>query len=369
EEAFFHWELEFPVAFYDEDGGRVDDDGFDAVIGNPPYGMIEDGSLGKYCDSVYDVAEARHEIYKFFSEKGYRLTAPAGFFGYIISNTLFTNQFDQKIRELLLTNTSWKSIVTFQGDVFEDPTIHPAIFVVEKIPPSQDHELELFTNATVGTDIQEWEKRHIRQSRYINSENYLITVIPDKGEAEVWHKLSSRGRRLGDVAYIRQCIKTGDNDEYLANFEEEPGEPWRPVLTGRDIGRYNIDWPNRYVKYGDWLARNWKNEDFYERSKITIRETSDRITAALDEENRYLLSTLYSVYYRDNFDGEDSLKYLLGVINSDAAQFYMYQLVFALNEGAFTKARTNHYERLPIPFETADETISQRKLSSNQDLL
>jgi len=361
EEEFFHWELEFPVAFYDEDGGRANEDGFDAVLGNPPYGMIKSDALGGYCESNYDVAEARHEIYKFFCERGYRLTAPEGYFGYIISNTLFTNQFDQKIRELLLTKTSWKSIVTFQGDVFEDPTIHPAIFVVEKSLPSQNHEVELLTKAAASTPVQEWEKRHINQSLYINSEDFLITVIPDKGEAEVWHKLGSKGRKLGDIAHIRQCIKTGDNDEYLERFDEEPEKPWRPVLTGSDIGRYHIEWPNRYVKYGDWLARNWKNEDFYERSKIAIRETSDRITAALDEENKYLLSTLYSVYYRDDFESENSLKYLLGVINSNAAQFYMYQLVFALNEGAFTKARTNHYERLPILLVTLTRRSSRRR--------
>ena len=37
---FFHWELEFPEVFFDRDGTRLPDAGFDAVIGNPPWDMI-----------------------------------------------------------------------------------------------------------------------------------------------------------------------------------------------------------------------------------------------------------------------------------------------------------------------------------------
>ena len=36
----FHWELEFPEVFFDADGGRLANAGFDAVIGNPPWDMI-----------------------------------------------------------------------------------------------------------------------------------------------------------------------------------------------------------------------------------------------------------------------------------------------------------------------------------------
>lgn len=37
---FFHWELEFPEAYFDADAKRLHDPGFDAVIGNPPWERI-----------------------------------------------------------------------------------------------------------------------------------------------------------------------------------------------------------------------------------------------------------------------------------------------------------------------------------------
>ena len=33
----FHWELEFPEEFFDSDGARRADAGFDAILGNPPW--------------------------------------------------------------------------------------------------------------------------------------------------------------------------------------------------------------------------------------------------------------------------------------------------------------------------------------------
>jgi len=38
ERRFFHWELEFPEVFFDRDGQRLQNPGFSAVVGNPPYG-------------------------------------------------------------------------------------------------------------------------------------------------------------------------------------------------------------------------------------------------------------------------------------------------------------------------------------------
>jgi len=37
EQEFFHWELEFPEVFFDAEGEKMGEAGFDAVVGNPPY--------------------------------------------------------------------------------------------------------------------------------------------------------------------------------------------------------------------------------------------------------------------------------------------------------------------------------------------
>src|SRR5206468_4063178 len=100
---FFHWELEFPEVFFSNDGSHKEDPGFDAVIGNPPYGMPRDAELKEFAAILYRSAEGRDDLYKLFTERAAMLTHARGFFSYIVSNTILSNRFDAKLRRLLLS--------------------------------------------------------------------------------------------------------------------------------------------------------------------------------------------------------------------------------------------------------------------------
>lgn len=84
------------------------------------------------------------------------------------------------------------------------------------------------------------------------------------------------------------------------------------------------------------------------RSKIAIREAGNRITACLDTDNRYFLSSIFAIYPKEEYI-EDNLAFLLGILNSTFATYYIRKIAFELTAGAFTKMRTNQLARLPIP--------------------
>jgi len=348
ERRFFHWELAFPEVFYNEYGQRLGERaGFDAVVGNPPYGMTKERKARGFINVRFRSSEGRDDVYKLFTESAFTLASKGGYISYIIPNTILTNLLDAKLRKMLLTETTWLHLATFGYPVFEDPTVHSAILVVRKAVPEPNHRMEV--SASVGTKEELLEAGgNVGQLTYTSDKPYLVPVIQDRRVFNAFARIEQTGQPLGEIAHIRQCIKTGDNDKYLTTSPQALLDPWVPVLDGSDIGRYAIEWPSRYLKYGSWLARNWQNPDFFERPKILIRETSERITASLDIEEFYLLSTLYSVYYREDFRGEESLHYLLALLNGNLAQFYMYHLVFSMSAGAFVKARGHHYARLPI---------------------
>ena len=125
--------------------------------------------------------------------------------------------------------------------------------------------------------------------------------------------------------------------------------------------RYLIREGNLYLKYGNWLARNWANTDFYERPKIAIREAGKQITACLDDENRYFLSSLYACYPKKEYNLL-YLKSLLAILNSSLATYYVRKIAFDLSQGAFTKMRTNQLARLPIP-----QCVMKKELSGLVD--
>ena len=188
-----------------------------------------------------------------------------------MSNTILSNRFDAKLRRLLLSSFRWRSLVTFGFPVFPDPTVHTAIFTIQNQPPEQDHRLSLLARVASPTALSQ-KGRGVDQRSYLADQFCLISVVEDQETEQVVGRIGQAGQPLGQIAHIRQCIKTGDDKLYLQTSATRLPPPWKPVLGGTDVSRYYISWPYRYLKYGNWLARNWQNPDFFERPKIIVRE-------------------------------------------------------------------------------------------------
>jgi hypothetical protein len=117
--CFFHWELEFPEVFFapSRPGGQDvqlrKDGGFDAVVGNPPYGMASNIFPNNFLADQFVSSEGRDDNYKLFVEAATILANTNGMISYIIPNTLLTNQLDAKLRQFLISSHSIQKIVTF----------------------------------------------------------------------------------------------------------------------------------------------------------------------------------------------------------------------------------------------------------------
>ena len=124
----FHWELEFPDVFFEEDGKRKENPGFDAILGNPPY-------ISTQTSSGFDDRPALQlrygfidDLYVHFTFQGFNLLRTGGMFGYIISDTFFTITSKLRLRKLLQNN---RIFYLGQCNPFT-ATLDAAIFVAEK---------------------------------------------------------------------------------------------------------------------------------------------------------------------------------------------------------------------------------------------
>lgn len=332
----FDWNVEFTEI--------MNAGGFDAVIGNPPYRQVTDKDELSYFKNKYSNCEGRVDLFELFIEKANALVQTGKAFSFIVPAPMLTNQFSRKTRHLLAQQNALALITTFSFPVFSDPTVHTCVFVSTKGASKHtcvyaglesQNALNIEPNYTIGKD------------KLLFGENDVINVFITPKIRSLLDRLSEESVSLGILCHMRQCIKTGDDPTHLKTSEPTLKKPWKRALQGRGMNRYEVCESRLWLNYGPWLARNWQNKDFYERLKIGIRETGSRLIATLDTENRYFLSSLYSVYYKDD-NRRENLSYLLGILNSEFASWLASIFALSATKGAFTKFRTNQLAPLPI---------------------
>ena len=318
-------------------------DGFDVVIANPPYVSVGNEEKDKYLKH-YSVIEGHVDLYELFIERGMMLLKDKGTLVFINPNTILSNLYSQKLRRKLVYEYGLQEITNFGMDVFE-AVVHTCILRMYKGIKVQ--QIGVKRSICNVSDLRNSVDCLLNISDVEQTQNFTFDISLNDLERELFDKLSKM-TSLGEKCFLRQCIKTGNDKEYVRQSAIALSEPWKKTLRGKGIDRYIIKEDNIYIKYGDWLARNWKNKSFYECKKIAIREAGKRITACLDLDNRYFLSSLYAIYPKLAYNVGD-LKVLLAILNSTFATFYIQKIAFDLTQGAFTKMRTNQLARLPLP--------------------
>ena len=111
-------------------------DGFDIVIGNPPFIQLQNdgGKLAKlYADCNYKTYARTGDIYCLFYERGYQLLKPNGHLCYITSNKWMRAGYGEKTREFFAKNTNPLLLIDFAGvKIFESATVDTNILLFAK---------------------------------------------------------------------------------------------------------------------------------------------------------------------------------------------------------------------------------------------
>jgi hypothetical protein len=132
-QRLFHWELEFPEAFFDAAGRRRADGGFDAVVGNPPWDMVR-GDAGPADEranardaanavvrftrdsGVYTSQSAGHaNRYQLFVERAVALARPGGRIGLVLPSGLAADHGSGPLRRLLFSRCAVDRVVGFDN--------------------------------------------------------------------------------------------------------------------------------------------------------------------------------------------------------------------------------------------------------------
>ncbi len=344
----FVWEEAFAEVF--EQGG------FDCVIGNPPYVQLQ--SMKAIASDLekqnYKTFEKTGDLYVLFYELGNELLKENGLLGYITSNKWLRAKYGKSLRKYLSEHSSPQMLIDLGSGIFESATVDSNILILQKQKSSK---CEL-----VGLDLS-------NEKEFLGFESYAdkLMTIDDCSE-EIWtisspleKSIKSKIEKVGvplkewDIQIYRGLL-TGLTDAFiidkitrdmLLKEDAKSADIIEPVLRGRDIKRYTIDYQDLFllnvhngyadtnkIEIDDYPAvkeylsqfeeqlvkrydkgdtpynlRNCAYIENFKKEKIVWKEMSSETPFVLDDSSYFTVDTI-------TFMTGSNLKYLLTVLNS-----------------------------------------------------
>ncbi len=228
-------------------------DGFDIVIGNPPY--IRQEKIKQWKERfklAFQTFTGTADIYTYFYEKGFNLLSENGHLCYITSNKWMRAKYGEKLRYFFKNNTGLKQIIDFEGkQIFEHATVDTNILLCGK-------------QKTDNFDYQKQlpnEKNPLFTMAVQDLSDNAYTLQPPEILA-LKKKIESCGTPLKDWDIsINYGIKTGfnkafiiDNDTKDALCKSDPNSAQiiKPILRGRDIKAYESNWAGLWIIFIPW---------------------------------------------------------------------------------------------------------------------
>ena len=359
---FFHWDLEFPDIFYDQNGEKKENAGFDIVIMNPPY-VHQKGTSDKpkisfdereFFRSSFKTLNAKKSrggikinLFAPFIEQAIKLTN-SGQIGFIIHKNLIKVESYKEIRKHILDNCTILSIVDLGAGIFENVVGETILMYLstKNISNRNNNLLTVKSNLKDKSDLimnktTNWE---IQQSDFIQNDDYLYTIYVTPDFKPIKQKIEHNSVMLKDLVNIISFgLDTKDNKKYVLN--NCPNETYKPVVMGRDIERFKIKNRNKFVQYDPKILTRIGNEKaFLANEKIILQRIGVGLVGVLDTEQFYCFNSVNIILQREH---KISLKTILAILNSKLMNQY-YRLVFEQNSSLTVNVTQGYLEKIPI---------------------
>jgi type I restriction-modification system DNA methylase subunit len=398
----FSWKKSFPEVF--KQGG------FDAVIGNPPYvrqELLLD--FKEYFESHYKVYHGVADLYSYFFERGIQLLNEKGLFGIIVANKWMRANYGEPLRKWLKAQALYQIIDFGDLPVFQSATTYPCIVIAGKANAKNKDFVFVNISSLEFTDLQSYLQPQIAKA-VKDSLDDSGWNLASESEQRLLIKLQKAGVPLREYVNgkIYYGIKTGLNEAFvidddtrklLIKEDKKSAELIKPFLAGRDVKRYqkleernyliliptgftNLlaksltnPWKKFKEKYpaigkhltqfeskakarydqGDywWELRPCDYYGEFEKPKIIVPAIVKSASYAFDENKFYSNDKTCIIPTTD--------KFLLGVINSKACDYYM-KSIASTKQGGYFEYKPMYVERLPIPKTSSDTKAKIVKL-------
>lgn len=406
------WSKAFPIP--------AGEGGFDVVVTNPPYVRIQ--TLGELEVAYFGKrfkADWNYDIYTVFVQQAWELLREGGVAGFILPNKFLNANYGQSLRTFLADRGAILKLMDFRDyQVFEDATTYTCLLFLRKGKPRRE-----FTFGSLTAESDPGALRSLTEEQFAESQVAFPknasgpwTLVPAVSKP-LFDKLDAIPRRLGTLCdEVFQGLVTGADSAYVVRILEEGATTTRvenisdgskyklesvmvkPLLKGKEIRRWGIDWKHLGIVYPydlaspgaklitlDQLRGRWpltygylvhyeailkgreegrfrsthewhqfgrrQNIEKFAGPKIMTQVLSAGNSFSLDSHGTFYFvgggnAGGYGIQLKDS--AEDNLHYVLGILNSRPVEFYHHLISTPFRGGFFSYGR-RFLEPLPIP--------------------
>ena len=388
-------------------------DGFDIVIGNPPYVRQEQIKEFKpILQKQFDCYTGVADLFVYFFERGYQLLNTGGVLSYICSNKYFRSGYGEKLRDFLGKNTTIQQLIDFgDTDVFT-AIAYPSIILFSKEKASKDAQLKALSWQQTE-DLKDFPS-------VFDAQNFLMPQSALKADGwrlentqvlDLLAKLRNAGKPLGEYVNGKfyRGILTGFNEAFVIDRatrdkliaeHSSSAEVIKPLLRGRDVKRWRVDYQDL------WLIFTRRGTDIkkYPAIEKYLGQYRNRLTAGVEGGRKAGSYQWYdiqdNVAYWQEFEqiqivwgnlatspqfaiassgfyicapanlivSEHEKYFLLAILNSQITQYIVSQNA-AVRQGGFLEFKPMYVSQIPIATATkaeqkAIETLVQKCLEA-----
>ncbi|WP_421385548.1 Eco57I restriction-modification methylase domain-containing protein (plasmid) [Bacillus salacetis] len=361
------WDVEFK--------NKMEQGGFDIIIGNPPYVFSRNKGFKEeeksYYSTHYDLAEYQTNTYLLFIERAYHLLKDGGWFAFIVPNTCLTIDSFKKMRRFLLEKTGNLKIINIYDKMFAQASVDTCFIIFQKSIP---------TTVTLGEYIDEKIEivAEVEPKDLLDEQSIInISLMKNRNIISVMDKIGANSDILDTVSTLKSGLKayeTGKGtpvqtdemkEERIYHTKEKIDETYWKYLEGKDVGRYYVEWNNNWLKYGKNLAAPRK-EELFTSPRILIRQIPTKgqyaINGAYLEKN--FLNDINSMVV---FEFKKDPLFILGILNSNITTFWFINKFDKFQRKTFPQFKVKELKLFPIPKVSSEE--EEAISSSVKDML
>lgn len=327
----FCWEDEFPLI--------MKKGGFDVVIGNPPYVVLNPKMLNKYHHT-----KGNNNTYVAFIGLSSRISKPEAIISFIIPTTWFSGETYESLRDFLLSQKTLLQLIQLPYDIFQ-AYIDTVIMIYQNKKASDEKGVKVyrFPIKAKQENINLKTPRQVKRNIWLK--NLGKTIFLDVDILKIKEKYDDKKSvKLGDIATVNRGTLPPKKEMFVP--KESPnairwfnGQVYRYIKTAEENQIY-VD-PK--------LLKENKPLKLFESTKILGRQLVSRqfrLMFTYTEEEFAFKKNLYAIILeKDCFNPY----YLLSILNSAFYSFVQIKSNPSLQRDDYPSFSLQDYKYFKIP--------------------